>query len=380
MKKICVLGSTGSIGRQALQVIKDQGYELTAISGNENVDLLENQIREFKPMFCAVGNEKSAADLKLRVKDTGTAVLSGIESITEMSYNASADMLLNALSGSCGIEPSLAAIDSKKDIAMANKEPIVAAGDIILSRAKKNKVKIVPVDSEHSAIFQCINGKFNSYKYISRIIITASGGPFFGKKREDLKNVTPKEAISHPTWNMGKKISVDSATLMNKGLELIEAVRLFGVPADKIDICVHRQTLVHSMVEFVDKTVLAQLGRPDMRSCIQFAMTYPERKEGLCSPLDFKSGINMTFEPCDEETFSLLALARKAIEKGGNLPCVINAANEAAVHLFLNGKISFLDIFDVVFKAYEACEFIKEPTLFDILESDKWAKQFVLRA
>lgn len=347
-KKICILGSTGSIGKQTIEIIRSCGFELTGISGNTNILELENQIREFSPKYCAVADQRLAEDLAVRVKDTPTVVLSGDDGVCQLANESGADILSNSLLGSCGIRPTLAAIDAHTDIAMANKEPIVAAGEIILSRAKDNGVRIIPVDSEHSAIFQCINGGFNSYKYVNRLILTASGGPFFGRQRIELKNVTPEIACAHPTWSMGKKISVDSATLMNKALELIEAVRLFGVSADRVEVTVHRQSIVHSMVEFCDSSTLAQLGHPDMKHCIQFALTYPERCESICRPMDYTKAFSLTFEPLDEKTFSFLPLARRCVAEGGSLPCVMNAANEAAVELFLSKKIGFCDIFSLV--------------------------------
>ncbi len=347
-KKVCILGSTGSVGTQAIEVVRERGFCLTGICADRNIKLLEDQIREFHPLYCAVKNKDAAKELKIAVSDTDTKILSGEEGILELCRECPADITENSLLGSSGIRPTMALLSAGKDIAMANKEPIVAAGEIILAEAKRRGAKILPVDSEHSAIFQCLSGSFNDRKYLSRLVLTASGGPFFGKKRSDLENVTPEMALAHPVWDMGKKISIDSATLLNKGLELIEAVRLFSVSAHQVDITVHRQSIVHSMATFVDGSTIAQMGHPDMRHCIQFALTYPDRTEGLCKPLDFENAFTLTFEKADEDTFTLLKTARRAANLGGTFTTVLNAANESAVWLFLEKKISFLDIFDIV--------------------------------
>ena len=377
MKKIALLGSTGSIGTQTLEVAREKGYKITALAARRSIDLLETQIREFKPQYCAVADVDAARDLKVRISDTDTKILSGDEGIIEVAGISDADILLNSLLGKSGIRPTLAAIESGKDIAMANKEPLVASGEIILAKVREKKVRFLPVDSEHSAIFQCLDTEHNSKKFISRLIITASGGPFFGKTREELKNITPAEAIAHPTWSMGAKISVDSATLMNKGLELIEAARLFDVTADKIDVTVHRQSIVHSMVEFCDGSTLAQMGHPDMKHCIQFALTYPERSESLCQRLDYTKSFALTFDPPDEKTFTLLPLARRAITLGGTAPAVLNGAGERAVELFLDKKISFLDIFDTVESAVNNVPFSKDLTLEVIENADRMAREHV---
>lgn len=376
-EKLSLLGSTGSIGTQTLEVAREKGIKITALAARRNISLLEEQIREFKPEFCAVQDEVLAHDLKVRIKDTSTKVLAGERGVEEVAGISDGDMLLNAMLGKSGIRPTLAAIESGKNIAMANKEPLVASGEIILSRAKEKGVKFLPVDSEHSAIFQCLDSEHNSKKFIRRLIITASGGPFFKKTRSELENVTLKEALAHPTWKMGAKITVDSATLMNKGLELIEAVRLFDVPADRIDVTVHRQSIVHSMVEFCDNSTLAQLGHPDMKHCIQFALTYPERSTSLCRPLDFTKPMTLTFDAPDEETFKLLPLARKAITEGGSAPAVLNGAGERAVELFIDGKIKFLDIFDLVEKALFSIPVEHNLTLDTIEDKDLEAREFV---
>ena len=345
---IVLLGSTGSIGKQTVEVLPCLEKKVEAISGNGNVSLLESQIRAHSPRFCAVGEEKYAKDLRERIRDTNCRLFVGVEGICEMISLCRSPLVVNALLGRCGISPTLTALEMKKNVAMANKEPIVAAGEFLLEKAKENGVRILPIDSEHSAIFQCLDGEHNHSRFIRRLILTASGGPFFGKTREELGKITPAQAVAHPTWSMGKKISVDSATLMNKGLELIEAVRLFGVSPEQVEVTVHRQSMIHSMVEFSDTSILAQMGHPDMRHCIQFALTYPNRQESLCKPMDFSTSFQLTFEPVDEKTFSLLPLARNAVKRGGTAPAVMNAANEAAVALFLDGKISFTDIFDLV--------------------------------
>ena len=376
-KSVCILGSTGSVGRQGLEVVRSLGYSVDALCAGSNVDLMENQAREFTPRLCAMGDEKAAAELKLRLGDTSVKVLSGEAGVEELAYESGADIVLNSVMGSRGIKPTVAAIRSKKNIAMANKEPVVAAGEIILSMAREYGVDVIPVDSEHSAIFQCLSGSFNSKKFVKRLILTASGGPFFGKTRDELSEVTPQQATDHPVWKMGKKISVDSATLMNKGLELIEAVRLFDVPADRVDVTVHRQSVVHSMAEFVDGSTMAQMGRPDMRHCVQFALTWPERREGLCEGLDFTKAMTLTFEPLDEKTFTLVALARRAAALGGVYPAVMNAANEAAVELFLAGKVKFTDVFTLVENAVDAKAYPNTDSIDEILSLDRAVKEYV---
>ncbi len=376
---LSVLGSTGSIGKQTIDVAENLGIRVTALCANSNVELLEEQVRKLKPRFCAVYNESAASDLKVRISDTNTKVLSGFDGILEMCYEDKSNILLNSLSGSVGVKPTLCAIESGKNIAMANKEPIVAAGKIILKAAADNKVSLIPVDSEHSAIFQCISGNFNSAGFVRRLILTASGGPFYGRKRNELVDITPEEAVKHPTWNMGKKISVDSATLMNKALELIEAVRLFNIPQENVDITVHRQSIVHSMVEFCDNSVLAQMGYPNMRHCIHFALTYPERADdnGLCKPLDFKEAFKLTFDPVDEKTFSLIGLARRAVSSDNGGCAVMNAANEEAVALFLDKKIGFTDIFDFVEETYEMLGTVSFSSVDELNEIERSARRYV---
>ncbi len=377
MKKLALLGSTGSIGTQTIEVAREKNIPVTALAAHSSIKLLEEQIREFNPTLAAVVDEAAGEELRIRVSDTDTKILIGEAAITTVAEEADADILLNSLMGRCGIGPTVAAIRAGKDIAMANKEPLVAAGDIILEEVKRAGVRLLPVDSEHSAIFQCLDNEHNSKKFIKRLIITASGGPFFGKNREELEKMTAADALKHPTWSMGAKITIDSATLMNKGLEVIEAVRLFGIPADKIDVTVHRQSIVHSMVEFCDSSILAQMGNPNMKHCIAFALTYPERQPSLCVPLDFTKPFSLTFDKPDEDTFTLLPLARRAISTGGNAPAIMNSANEEAVALFLKGKIKLTDIFTLVEAAVDSLPHNDTITLDSLEKDDALAREFV---
>ena len=370
MKNIILLGATGSIGTQTCDVARRHGFRITALSGHSSVKLLEELSREFSPLYAVVG-EEYLGDLKTRLGDTSVKVVPESE-IHSVAAQCEGDTVLNAVTGIAGLRSSLAVLDAGKTLCLANKESMVTGGDLVNAMAKKTGAKILPVDSEHSAIFQCLDGN-----KVKKILLTASGGPFYGKKREFLDTVTPEDALAHPTWNMGKKITIDSATLMNKGLELIEAVQLFGVSPDKIEVLVHRQSIVHSMVQYEDNAVLAQCGAPDMRTCIQYALTYPERKAGLAKELDFASLAALTFARPDEDTFTLLPLCRKAITRGGNLPAAVNGANEAAVDAFLRKKIGFTDIFRVVERAYEKAFFIENPTVEDIFETDREARRAV---
>lgn len=374
MKKLIILGSTGSIGTQSLEVARRSGYKVTALAAGSNIELLEKQAREFKPLCVAVFNETAAKDLKLKLNDTDIKVLSGIEGVCEVAQGEG-DIVLNSIVGIAGLRPTLAAIDAGKTIALANKETLVTGGEIVNRKAREKGVKILPVDSEHSAIFQSLQGApENSLK---KILLTASGGPFFGKTRKDLENVTVKEALNHPNWSMGAKITIDSATLMNKGLEVIEAVHLFGLPAKDIEVLVHRQSILHSAVELSDGAVIGQLGTPDMRLPIQYALTYPERCDYAFEKLDlFKVG-TLTFQKPDLDTFRCLALCIEAINQGGLAPTAVNGANEEAVRLFLEGKIKFLNIAELVEKALLSVENKKEFTLEDILETDYLARQLV---
>ncbi len=376
MKSLVILGSTGSIGTQALEVCHRDGYKVNGLAAGSNIELLEKQAREFSVKTVAVFSEEKAKELKIKLKDTDIKVLSGVEGVCEIA-SLSADIALNAIVGIAGLRPTLAAIESGKDIALANKETLVTGGEIVNARAREKGVKILPVDSEHSAIFQSIQGA--PKKSLSKILLTASGGPFFGKTRKELENVTVKEALNHPSWSMGAKITIDSATLMNKGLEVIEAVHLFVLPADKIEVLVHRQSIVHSGVEFSDGAVIAQLGTPDMRLPIQYALTYPERSNYAFEHLSLTDIGTLTFQKPDTDTFRCLPLCIEAITEGGLKPTVVNGANEQAVKLFLEGKIKFLQIADLVEKALYSVNNKKEFTLEDILEVDRLSRQCVLQ-
>jgi len=379
MRYITVLGSTGSIGTQSLSVIEDNSdLALEAISAHSNVSLLEEQARKYHPEYVAVSDETKYLDLKSRLNDTPVKVLSGEEGLLTVSSLPKSDTVITGIVGIAGLKPTLAAIKSKKRIGLANKETLVTAGDLVKSECKKSGSSIIPVDSEHSAIFQCMEKYSGKPENVKRILLTASGGPFFGRTTDELKSVTKVDALKHPNWDMGAKITIDSATLMNKGLEVIEAYHLFDVPFDKIEVLVHRQSIVHSMVEFCDNAVLAQLGAPDMKLPIQYAITYPERRPMSGNELDLLSCGSLTFDKPDTDTFRCLALAYKAGKIGHTMPCVLNGANEAAVNLFLTGKIGFLDIADIVESAMEAHKPIENPTLSDILACDKCAREFVI--
>lgn len=374
MKELIILGSTGSIGTQALEVVKRDGYKVTALAAGSNIELLEKQAREFFPDIVAVFSEAAAKELAIKLKDTSIKVLSGIEGVCEAAQYKG-DIVLNSIVGIAGLRPTLAAIEAGKDIALANKETLVTGGELVTKAAKKKGVKILPVDSEHSAIFQSLQGApENSLK---KIILTASGGPFYKKTSKELENVTVKEALNHPNWSMGAKITIDSATLMNKGLEVIEAVHLFGVKASDIEVLVHRQSIVHSGVELSDGAVIAQLGTPDMRLPIQYALTYPQRSDYAFEKLSLADIGTLTFEKPDMKTFRCLALCIEAINEGGLAPTAVNGANEEAVKLFLEGKIKFLQIADLVEKALINVNNKKEFSLEDILASDKAARELV---
>ena len=374
MKELVILGSTGSIGTQSLEVARRQGYSVSGLVAGSNTDLLEIQAREWKPKTVAVFNKEKAKDLKIKLADTDIKVLSGEEGVCEVA-GEKGDTVINAIVGIAGLKPTLSAIESGKTIALANKETLVTGGEIVKKKAKEKGVSILPVDSEHSAIFQSLQGAPKGS--LKRILLTASGGPFFGKTKKDLENVTVKEALNHPNWSMGAKITIDSATLMNKGLEVIEAVHLFDISADKIEVLVHRQSIVHSGVELSDGAVIAQLGTPDMRLPIQYALTYPERSDYAFETLDlFKAG-TLTFEKPDTDTFRCLPLCIKAINEGGIAPTVVNGANEEAVKLFLEGKIKFLQIADLVEKALTSVDNKKDFSLEDIFHADETARAIV---
>ena len=375
MKSLVILGSTGSIGTQALEVCRRDGYKVEALAAGGNIELLEAQAREFKVKAVAVFNEEKAKELKIKLKDTDVKVLSGADGVCELA-EMKADIALNSIVGIAGLRPTLAAIESGKDIALANKETLVTGGDIVNREATKQGVKILPVDSEHSAIFQSLQGAPKGS--LKKILLTASGGPFFGKTKSDLENVTVKEALAHPNWSMGAKITIDSATLMNKGLEVIEAVHLFGISANDIEVLVHRQSILHSAVELTDGAVIGQLGTPDMRLPIQYALTYPERSNYAFEKLSLADIGTLTFQKPDTETFKCLPLCISAINEGGLRPTAVNGANEEAVRLFLEGKIKFLQIAELVEKAAYSVENKKDFTLEDILYTDKAARQAVL--
>lgn len=376
-KIISVLGSTGSIGEQALDVARLHGYRINALTAARNVDIIEKQAREFRPSKVAMADEKAAKALKTRLADTDIKVLSGVEGVCECASDNSQAIVLNSIVGMAGLEPTLAAINEGCKIALANKETLVAGGQLVMNLAKQKNVDILPVDSEHSAIFQALQG-MNEKKELKRIILTASGGPFFGKTKEELRNATVENALKHPNWSMGAKITIDSATMMNKGLELIEAVWLFDVAPKDVDIVVHRQSIIHSLIEYIDNSVIAQLGVPDMRIPIQYALTYPERFVSPVKQLRLEEWKTLTFDEPDYETFECIDICRDAIEKGGLCTAVVNSANEKANELFRAGKIGFLDIARLVGKALENSPTVNEYTLNDVLETDKWAREFVL--
>lgn len=370
-KNIVILGSTGSIGTQTLEVVRRNKNRLhvEALSANSNVDLMEEQIREFRPKLCAMYDEKSAEALRIKTADLGVKILSGMEGLEEIAAAEGADTVVSAVVGMIGINPAIAAIKSGKDIALANKETLVAAGDIIMKLVKEYDVRMIPVDSEHSAIFQCLNGE--SHESIEEILLTASGGPFRGKKTADLLNVTKEDALKHPSWSMGAKVTVDSASMVNKGLEVIEAMHLFGVSPDMIHVLIQPKSVVHSMVRFKDQSVMAQIGTPDMKLPIQYALTFPDRPSAAYEKLDFAKLSTISFEEPDLETFRGLALAFSAARRGGSMPAVFNAANEEAVDLFLHDKIKFLEIYEIIEKALNTTEFIAEPRIEDIFEMEK---------
>ena len=373
-ENLSILGSTGSIGKQSLDVCRKCGYGVKALTAFSSVDEIEKQAREFKPEKVALVDEKAAADLKIKLADTDIKVLGGMDGVCECAEIQSADTVLNSVVGMAGLKPTLTAIYAGKKIALANKETLVAGGQLVMSEAKKHSVEILPVDSEHSAIFQCLQGKPTN-KALKKIILTASGGPFFGKTAEELRDVTVEKALKHPNWSMGAKITIDSATMMNKGLELIEAVWLFSVNPDDVDIVVHRESIVHSAVEYDDNSVIAQLGLPDMRIPIQYALTYPERFESPVGELSLSQIGKLTFFEPDYETFRCINLCRKAINMGGLYPAAVNSANEQANLMFRQGKIGFLDIADRVEAVLEKTPHYDNYTFEDILEIDKFARE-----
>lgn len=370
MKKIAILGSTGSIGTQTLEIVRNNKEELQvlAMAAGSNVKLMEAQVREFTPRIVAMWSEEAALDLKERIRDLDVKVCFGMEGLLEIAVMEEMDVLVTAIVGMIGIRPTIEAIKAGKDIALANKETLVCAGHIIMPLAKKMGVSILPVDSEHSAIFQSMNGEPKNR--ISKILLTASGGPFRGKKYKDLKNIKVEDALKHPNWSMGRKITIDSSTLVNKGLEVMEAKWLFDVEPEQIQVVVHPQSIIHSMVEYVDGAVIAQLGVPDMKLPIQYALFYPDRRVMNEKKLDFYELQHMTFEQPDMETFYGLRLAYEALKEGGSMPTVYNAANEKAVALFLNRRISYLQIPELIERSMRAHETIKDPDVMQILETE----------
>ena len=379
MKTISILGSTGSIGTQTLEVVDNNpgAFEVCALSAGRNIDLLEKQIRKYRPALATVWDERDAADLRTRVADLSVRVEAGMDGLRQAAVMPEADVLVTAIVGMIGILPTIDAINAGKDIALANKETLVTAGHIIMPLAAKMGVKILPVDSEHSAIFQCLNGERQNR--IDKILLTASGGPFRGRKREDLQQVQVEDALKHPNWSMGRKITSDSATLVNKGLEVIEAKWLFGVEPEQIQVVVQPKSLIHSMVQFEDGAVIAQLGTADMKLPIQYALTWPERAPLPGERLDFAAIGRIAFEAPDTETFLGLPLAYRAIKAGGSMPAVFNAANERAVALFLDRKISFLQIYEVIEAAMEDHRVIPDPSVEQILEAQRQSDELIAR-
>lgn len=379
MKGIALLGSTGSIGTQSLDVCRMHGYRVVCLTANRRVDLMEAQIREFRPDLVSMMDPVAADDLRTRVADTGTKVLSGMDGLIECATYSGADTVLNAVVGMVGLQPTLAAIQAQKTLALANKETLVAGGHLVTNTAKAYGVDILPVDSEHSAIFQCLQGSPEKGA-VKKLILTASGGPFFGKTLAELENVTAADALKHPNWDMGAKITIDSATMMNKGLEFIEAKWLFDMPIDAIDIVVHRESVVHSAIAYQDNSVIAQLGVPDMRIPIQYALTYPQRLPSSVQELSLVDYGKLTFYAPDYDTFRCINVCKDAIAAGGLRPAAANGANEESVRLFLNGKIKFTDIAVLNRAAMEACPQVADYTLDDVLQADRAARDYVIEA
>ena len=379
MKGIALLGSTGSIGTQSLDVCRMHGYRVVCLTANRRVDLMETQIREFRPDLVSMMDPVAADDLRTRVADTGTKVLSGMDGLIECATYSGADTVLNAVVGMVGLQPTLAAIQAKKTLVLANKETLVAGGHLVTNTAKAYGVDILPVDSEHSAIFQCLQGSPEKGA-VKKLILTASGGPFFGKTLAELENVTAADALKHPNWDMGAKITIDSATMMNKGLEFIEAKWLFDMPIDAIDIVVHRESVVHSAIAYQDNSVIAQLGVPDMRIPIQYALTYPQRLPSPVQELSLVDYGKLTFYAPDYDTFRCINVCKDAIAAGGLRPAAANGANEESVRLFLNGKIKFTDIAVLNRAAMEACPQVADYTLDDVLQADRAARDYVIEA
>ena len=373
---ISKLGSTGSIGRQTLDEAEQLGLRVAALTANSSVERVEEQVRKFRPRLAVMTNGPAARDLAVRLRDTDTKVQGGPAALEEAAVLPEADTVVTAVVGMVGLKPTLAAIGEKKRIALANKETLVCAGELVMDAAERSGAEIIPVDSEHSAIFQCLQG-CGDRREIKRLILTCSGGPFYGMERAEAGRMTKADALKHPNWKMGPKITVDCATLMNKGLEVIEAMRLYRLPRQQVDVVIHRQSIVHSLVEFRDGAVLAQLGTPDMRLPIRYAMTYPERGENPAEPLDLLTCPPLTFAEPDREVFPCLALAEEAAQRGGTACAVLNGANEEAVRLFLADRIGFYNIFHLAKKAMEALPAVEKPTLEEILEADRAAREIV---
>lgn len=373
MKRLTILGSTGSIGRSTLDVVAGNmhDFKVVALSAGRNIDLLESQIKTFSPDVVAVADEGTALALRKRVN--GPEVLAGAEGINSVASYERSDFVISSIVGSAGLMPTMAAIKAGKAVGLANKEALVMAGGLVMAEARKRGVKIIPVDSEHSAVFQCLEG--HKRAGIRRIILTASGGPFVGKKRTELKDITAKEALKHPNWSMGKKISIDSATLMNKGLEVIEACWLFDMPAEKVSVLIHPQSIVHSLVEFIDRSCLAQMSMPDMRGPISYALSYPDRIGDPIAPLELDAIGSLTFRKPDHETFPCLSYAYDAIKAGGTVPCVLNASNEVAVNAFLDGRIGFNGISSVVRKTVDSHKAGPVAALEDVMDADRWSRE-----
>ena len=376
VKCVSILGSTGSIGRQTLDIIDNLGLPVAALTAGSNAQRMADQCRKYRPKLAVMSTKAAADELKEKISDLSTEVMWGEEGLIAAATIDEADCIITAVVGMVGLKPTLAAIRAHKRIGLANKETLVCAGQLVMAEARKHNAEIIPVDSEHSAIFQCLMG-CNDRKEVKRILLTCSGGPFYGKSREELGVVTKADALKHPNWKMGAKITIDCATLMNKGLEVIEAMRLYGLPLAQVDVLIHRQSIVHSMVEFTDGAVMAQLGAPDMRLPIQLAMTYPERSATPVDFLDLVSCGALTFAHPDMDAFPCLKLARDCAAKGGTACPAMNGANEEAVALFLDDKIGFYDIYDLVSRAVETVPFIAEPTLDEILEADRLAREAV---
>ena len=376
---ISVLGSTGSIGRQSLDIISRLPVKVAALTAGTSVERMAQQCRQFRPQLAVMATQEAAEALRDAVRDLDIRIMWGEEGLIEAATMEGVDCVITAVVGMLGLKPTLAAIRSGKRIGLANKETLVCAGELVMAEAKKYGVEIIPVDSEHSAIFQCLMGSRDP-KEVHKIILTCSGGPFFGKTREELAYVTKADALRHPNWKMGQKITIDCATLMNKGLEVIEAMRLYDLPLEQVDVVIHRQSIVHSMVEFVDGAVMAQMGSPDMRLPIQLAMTYPERMACVVEPLDLLTCGDLSFKAPDMDAFPCLKLARDCAKAGGTACPVMNGANEQAVAMFLNDEIGFYDIYNLVSKAVDSVPFIKDPTLEQILESDRLAREAVMKA